>query len=136
MRELFRMYLLLEMDRPIDKDKHVISPGGYEINHKCFDFNQYEGCINKDNPCLLECYLRDFDDSLDEEIEEVTITARDINKGFNEFYIYVGEYGDPEINVKEVKEIVFEMYDPKTDKFSKIVASKEILESANKALNE
>ena len=134
MKVLYRMSLVLEMDRPINPDEHYISPGGYEINGKPFDFYRFEGNVDKDNPRILNCYLREFDGTLGDEDEEIVITEKDIEKGFTEFYVYTGEYDDPEINVKEVKEIVFEMYDAEANEMSDITASKEILTSANKTL--
>jgi len=135
MNKLWRMNLVLEMDRPIDPDEHYISPGGYEINGKPFDFYRYEGSVDKDNPCILNCCLREFDGTLGDEDEEIVITEKDIKKGFGEFYVFTGEYNDPEINVKEVKEIVFEMYDAEVDEISFIAASDEILKSANDSLS-
>lgn len=134
MKRLYRMCIVLEMDRPIDTDEHYVSPGGYEINGKPFDFCEFEGNVDKDNPCILDCYLREFDGTLGDEDEEIVITEKDIKKGFTEFYVYTGEYDDPEINVKEVKEIVFAMYDAEADKISFIVASDKILKSANDLL--
>lgn len=134
MKKLYGMSVVLEMDRPIDPGEHYISPGGYEINGKPFDFYEFEGNIDKDNPYILNCCLRDFDGTLGDEDEEIVITEKDIKKGFTEFYVFTGEYDEPEINVKEVKKIVFEMYDTEADETSEIVASDKILKSANDSL--
>ena len=52
----FRLYQSIKFNRPVDKEKDVISPGGYEIKVKdkngniksiAFDFEDYEGGIDK-----------------------------------------------------------------------------------------
>ncbi len=131
MKQLNKMYLKLQMDRDIDPDKHYISPGGYSCNGKPFDFNKSEGNRVKDHPDQVEFWLNDFDESLGDDDEDVFITPKDINAGFDEFYVYTGEAGEPEIVPLKLLELEFEYYDAKTDKFSSKKASGKTLAQIN-----
>ena len=44
---------------------------------------------------------------LDDEYSDV-ITEKDLKQPFTEFFIYTGEYNDPQIGIKEVKDVEFE----------------------------
>ncbi len=103
MNKLTKMSMLLKMDREIIPQKHYISPGGYEVAGKQFDFLESEGVVCEDKPDEITYYLRYFDDTTYQRV----VTPDDLKIGFSEFFIFTGEYDDPEINVKEVKEVSF-----------------------------
>ena len=106
------MILVLQMDREIDKDKHYISPGGYEFKSSKseeplqFDFFDYAGFIdsNDKTKILFET------EALDEQtfpgiIDKLNKSfCEDINE-ITEFYIYTGEDEDPEINLSKIIDI-------------------------------
>lgn len=132
MKKLNRMWFELQMDREIDPTKHYISPGGYSCNGKNFDFNNYEGNIDKSHPDRIFCNLSHFDDSLgDDEDEKIVITEKDLKAGFDEFYIYTGENGEPEIYPEKLIGLEFEFYDDKKDEYTTQRASDEILDGIN-----
>lgn len=119
--QLLGMEFTLTMDRQIEKDKHYISPGGYEMNGKKFDFMDYEGTVIGDNKIF--CRLR----QPDEDMEEIT---EDDIKPFKEFYVYTGEGDDEEINPVAISGLTFIFND-------KIVkANSEVERSVNNILIE
>ena len=128
------MELLLEMDRVIEKEKHYISPGGYECGGKHFDFFQHEGYIQQDNPEQVLFIMKHFDDSLGKE-EHTIVTPEDVKLGFTEFYINTGEYDDPEIEVRNVKKATFFFRDEKTGEETVFEASEKLLEGINECLH-
>jgi len=96
------MEFTIKFDRNIDKNIHYISPGGYSVNGKQFDFMDYEGSIDGDK---LHCTVHNFDKDLFEEAAEdnyTSLSLSDFRKGFDEFFIYTGEYDDAEIIPKEI----------------------------------
>lgn len=133
MKELHRMYIKLQMDREVDPDIHYICPGGYEVNGKHFDFSMMQGGRVKGDATQVEFWLSDYDDTLGED-ESTVVTDKDIEKGFDEFYIYTGEDNEEEIAPLKVMEIVFEYYDKAKDKFYDVAASKDVLCSANNCI--
>lgn len=106
------MIFVLQMDREIDKDKHYVSPGGYEFKSSKseeplqFDFFDYAGYIdsNDKTKILFETEVLDeqpfpgiidkLNKSFCEDINEIT-----------EFYIYTGEDEDPELNLSKIIDI-------------------------------
>lgn len=62
---MIRQYLDVKFDRPIDKERDFISPGGYEIELKDgrttrFDFLDYKGYIDQDDPSILHIIHSDL----------------------------------------------------------------------------
>ena len=102
------IYALLDikMDRPIDKHMHYISPGGYEIGFSDksttqFDFLDYEGYIDDEDPSILHCKLKNPDT---DAFPNMLSIRKNITKATEliECYIYTGEHDDPEINLDEI----------------------------------
>lgn len=101
----------IQFDREIDPNKHYISPGGYEArfnNGKSleFDFMDYSGRVHGD---CLDFEVENPDIECFEDIPK--FKASDFKKHldwFEEFYIYTGEYNDPEINPVAVKNLTLE----------------------------
>ena len=126
MYKLKEMYIKLKMDRSVDPDIHYISPGGYSINNKWFDFNKTQGDRTESDDTVVEFMLFDY-----EEGDEGPVTLEDLKKGFDDFYVYTGEDEDPPIFVEKVLEIGFQFEDDVTGKGMGVLAAEELLESAN-----
>lgn len=134
---LTSMHFDLIFDRPIDSNRHYISPGGYEIQTKenkifNFDFLNYEGCIDTNNPCKLhvDVYGLDIDAFPNSKnISESDITDKDTI--FNEFFVYTGEYDDPEIKPTKVTSLGFEFENGEMIDF---ISASNLLKSATNAL--
>lgn len=113
-----RMYASIRMDRPIDPEKHYISPGGYELifdNDKSiqFDFNDYEGAVRKEDPTILDFIMRNLDEDSYESAKllETHLINHSIKK-IEEFYVYTGEDDClEEINPVSIEDIAFEIFD-------------------------
>lgn len=96
----------LVFDRPIDSNKHYISPGGFEVKVKGleqpvgFDFELFEGSIVKDdngnNSNMLDFVLRglDFDSFPD---SKVLLSNLENIESFTEFFVYTGEDEEDDI---------------------------------------
>ncbi len=105
MKKLTGMNFDITFDRPIEREKHYISPGGYILNGKQFDFCRFIGEIADDT---LKCRVDDFDDEYAEENGVKAITPADIIGEFSEFYIYTGEYDDEPINPVKISNLMFD----------------------------
>ncbi len=125
MNKLENMYIKLKMDRSVDPDIHYISPGGYSINNKWFDFMKTQGGRTESDDTVVEFMLFDY------EGDEGPITEKDLDKGFDDFYVYTGEDEDPPLFVEKVLEITFRFIDDVTGKETEISADAKLLESAN-----
>jgi len=101
--KLTGMSFTLVMDRPIDKDCHYICPGGYVLNGKSFDFCEHQGTIDSRDRTKVHFFVDDFD----EESEYEPIVPADIWGKFEEFFVYTGEPGEPEIHAIGVENIRF-----------------------------
>lgn len=95
------MEFTIKFDRPVT-DEHYIVPGGYVINGKEFDFFDSEWSKVKDDE--LSFYVSGFDS---ETFPDTIITKEDTYYPFDEFFIYVGEAGEPRIIPVEVKSLSF-----------------------------
>lgn len=128
------MEFTVRFDRKIEKDKHYISPGGYSVNGKRFDFCAYEGCIDNEDPTLLHATVHDFDEEFFNESNENAkeLTASDFLQSFDEFYIYTGESNEPEIIPKEILSLTI-YYDYGKNIIERSFG-KSVLENATKAL--
>lgn len=119
-----RAYTQLLMDRPIRKGAggHYISPGGYEFTFADgktyrFDFNESSGTVSNDSR-IVNFELRNFDTSLrpDGTTEDAFYrsffeSAHHPVTRINEFFVYTGEYDEPEIHVKAVNSFLLELVD-------------------------
>lgn len=103
--KLEKMSFDVKFDRPINKDRHYISPGGYNLNGKSFDFCMFEGVIV--DPDTLRCYISDFDIEYAEDNGVDAVVPADIMGKFSEFYIYTGEYDDEPINPVKIDNLQF-----------------------------
>lgn len=100
------MEFTIQFDRNIDKNIHYITPGGYSVNGKRFDFCNYEGYVYGDK---LHCVVHNFDEDFFKESSEnkkyKSLTLNDFRIGFDEFFIYTGEYDDAEIIPKQILDL-------------------------------
>ena len=101
------MYGLIKFDRPIVRDRHVISIGGFEMtfdNGKTvrFDFLDFNGHIKSDDPSVLNFELHGLDVDAFPDSEFLKTFAGKVT-AIKEFYVYTGEAEDPEINPIELK---------------------------------
>ena len=100
---LRKMTFGVEFDRKVDCKEHYISPGGYEIDidrEKIqFDFCNFAGDINKQNPTVVnyEVYIPDTEAFPEMERLTFQMLTQAKNLKFEDFFIYTGEYDDPEI---------------------------------------
>jgi hypothetical protein len=132
------MQMIVKFDRKVEDD-HYISPGGYHLHDKngntlSIDFNTTQWSRHG---TIIEAEVED----LDEEYSRINnnnidlLSPDNINTyQFNEFFIFTGEYDDPEINPVEVLNLSFEFENKKTDEMKTVVADKNLLKSATKAL--
>ena len=120
------MTMKVKMDRPYENEKHYVSPGGYEIDGKQFDFTSTYGFVQKE-PDLLEIEVADPDlDSFPEAVTKEEVVRANLSGRFDEFYMYTGEANEPEINTVCVKELAFHFSDG-----SSIAATDQLLETVN-----
>jgi hypothetical protein len=111
------MYATIRFDREIDKEKHYIVPGGYEMTFDngvttAFDFMDYCGCIDANDRTVLYCEMRNLDIQSVEESEFLKHYVGSII-AINDFYIYTGESYEEEINPVELLELVLYNNDDK-----------------------
>ena len=123
MSKLIGMGFTLQMDREIDPEKHYISPGGYILNGKHFDFFTSRGSRVDGDNTKVEFWVEDFDEDFYKEsyVDEhggdenpEPITEEDCEAGeFSEFFIYTGEGDDEICGVLSVLDISFAFDDGK-----------------------
>lgn len=111
-----RAYLSVKFDRPVDKDKHYISPGGYEVKTSGgetinFDFEHGFGAVRMDDPTIMDFEFRDADTFTFPAMEKLLQVLPEVTQ-MTECYIYTGEQDEPEINVAKILEFSIEGSDP------------------------
>lgn len=95
-----RMLMTIEFDRPVTGEEYYIMPGGYEViaagkNYQ-FDFLETCGCIDHMNPKRVCFQAEGADLASFPEMEELKKHLHEITE-IVEFYVYTGEYDEPEI---------------------------------------
>ena len=104
------MTMDIRFNRKLTKDDYVV-PGGYEMvfgdRSIQFDFQNYYGSINEDNPTILHCEMEHPDFSSFEEFRSVSADdLRNISE-IVECYVYIGDECDPELKEVEILAITF-----------------------------
>lgn len=112
-----RAYLSVKFDRPVDEDKHFISPGGYEVKTSSgmtigFDFGETIGNIRKDDPTIVDFELRYEDKESFSDMEKLLHSLPEVTQ-LTECYIFTGEHDDPELNVEKILAFAIEGSDPR-----------------------
>lgn len=97
-----KQFLDIKFNRPIDKDNDFISPGGYEIELKDgrtirFDFLDYEGYIDPEDPSVLHIIHSNLDVAVFPESKDLLNVKHDGVKRIIECYIYTGELDETRI---------------------------------------
>ena len=106
------MYVTLQMDREIDPTRHYISIGGFEFCFKKgikigFDFNSSIANVQK-NPTTIKFECDDLDcDSFPEAALLGMMLSDSEVKRIEEFYVYIGEREEPEINPEKILSLSF-----------------------------
>lgn len=129
MSKVNNMEFLIKMDRPVVKDEHYFSPGGYELSATiggekrsiAFDFNTSYSTI-QDDPTIMHCIVEDLDTDSFPEAEGLTSDFLLMVDEIVEFYVYTGEHNEPELHPQELLSLSFYMTDG-----SRIIVSDEIL---------
>lgn len=130
----FRLYQGIKFNRPINKDEDYISPGGYELKMQDedgsivtvqFDFDDFEGGINKDDPTILDAMQKNPSYSEFPDLDTVTQYMLEHVVEVVEWFIYTGEpdeQGDNPLTPVEIVDPVFELINDGTGKeiFTKI----------------
>lgn len=119
----FRLYQSIKFNRPIDREKDCISPGGYEMTMKVangetksisFDFEDYEGAIDKDDPSVIHCMQKNPDYVCFPDLNTLTAYMLHNIVSIDEWFIFTGEIEDiqdgetPLIPI-EIRKAVFEV---------------------------
>lgn len=115
--QAFRMYQTIRFNRPIDEDKDYISAGGYEIvvqdndgNDKTiqFDFYDFEGSIDEENPCVFNVMQKDPDYETFPDLDILTKEMLENIIQVNEWYIGL-DYDDEgeELIPEEITDVCF-----------------------------
>lgn len=96
-----KMYAIIQFDRPIDKEKHCISPGGYEMTFSNgvttqFDFMEFEGSVDEQDDTVLFCTMRRLDTDTFPDADFLRTFEGSVTD-IKEFYVWTGTHGDPEI---------------------------------------
>ena len=125
-RTLTAMEFTLCMDRDMNREEHYISPGGYILNGKEFNFMDSEGWIDEEDRSKVHFVVRNFDT----DSYETSVCPSDTRGEFGEFYVYTGETDEPEVNAIAVEDLIFYFGD------KEIRCPKKALRSANKCREE
>lgn len=120
----FRLYQSIRFNRPVDKEKDFISPGGYmlkmreadgTLNTVQFDFEEYEGYIDMDDPCVIHCIQMNADYNTFEGLNTITWHMLANVTEVEEWFIYTGEPGDGNpLYPVEIMDAIFRIIDNST----------------------
>ena len=121
------MAMDIRFNRKLTKNDYVV-PGGYEMvfgdRNIQFDFQNYYGSINEDNPTILHCEMEPPDFSSFEEFRSVSADdLRNISE-IVECYVYIGDECDSELKEVEILAITFWLSEGDSVDVSKEVISK------------
>ena len=101
----------IRFNRPINRDNDYISPGGYEFRFGDkfvqFDFEDYEGYIDKKDPSVLHFMQKNPDIETFPEMGSLTVEDLENVTGIEEFTVYTGEPGESDIKPVAVKSLCF-----------------------------
>lgn len=106
---LIMMRFVADFDRPVDPDKHYLSPGGYSAelrDGKKIDFDFFKSCGDRIGTNSVAFEASELDTSTFPESANLTVDSM-MGCNFDEFFIFTGEYDDPEIYVTNIHDVVF-----------------------------
>ena len=128
----FRMYADVQMNRPVDRDKDYISPGGYEMvmNGRSiqFDFEEYEVGFDDEDSSIIHIMGRNPDYDEFEELGNVMVSDLCNVNSITEFFIYTGEPGETDLKPVELLNCTFAFVPH--DNWKQTSASKEVIKNA------
>lgn len=92
-------------------EKDYVVPGGYEMvfngRSVSFDFQDYCGTINRKDPTILHCEMRNPDFSAFDDFCSITATdLRNVSE-IVDCYVFIGEECATELSVAEILAITF-----------------------------
>lgn len=111
---VFRLYQSVRFNRPVNKQKDFMSPGGYVLRVKdedgsektvTFDFEDYEGSVDKDNPSVIHCVQKNPDYSCYEDLNIVNEHMLRNIVSVEDWFIYTGEPEDVEDDEEPLKPV-------------------------------
>lgn len=119
----FRLHQSVKFNRPVNKDKDTVSPGGYEIRVKdidgsiksiSFDFEDYEGEIDKNDATIVHCMQKNPDYACFKELNILNEYMLRHIVSVTEWFIFTGELDDVKENETplipvEIQEPMFEI---------------------------
>ena len=108
-KQLFGMRFVADFDRPVDPDKHYLSPGGYSVelrDGRKIEFDFFEHYGNRVGTHSVAFEMSELDTSTFPESEILTVDSM-VGCNFDEFFVFTGEYDDPEIYMTNVHDVVF-----------------------------
>lgn len=107
----FRMYADVKMNRPVDRNKDYISPGGYEMimNGKTikFDFLEYVISIDEKDQSIIHIEHRKPDSEEFEDLDKVVVDDLYNVTSITDFFIYTGEPGESDLKPIELLDVHF-----------------------------
>lgn len=126
------MLLRVKFNRPVNLDEDYIVAGGFAMvmNGKDveFDFhNQYHNLVEHDSSeDVITLYNPDYEDF--PEFENISVDdLKNVTK-IEECFVYLGEPGESDLKVEEIKDICFEVFD---DKYETISVDSTVIEEFN-----
>ena len=114
--QAFRMYQTIRFNRPIGKNKDYISPGGYEIVVKDndgndrpiqFDFEDYEGSIDEEDPCVLNVMQKNPDYDTYPNLSALTREMLENIIQVKEWYIGLDYDEEEDLIPEEITDVCF-----------------------------
>jgi hypothetical protein len=128
----FGMISDIRFNRPINIDNDYICPGGYAMTMAGkdvhFDFEQYEGWVDENDPTILHVEQKYPDEDVMED-NEYPITEAMLSKvtEISEFFVYTGERNETDLKPISVESIMFVLSDKK---YKQIYIKEEVLKTA------
>lgn len=108
-KQLCGMRFVADFDRPVDPDKHYLSPGGYSVelrDGRKIEFDFFEYCGDRIGTNSVAFEVSELDTTSFPDSENLTVDSM-VGCNFDEFFVFTGEYDDPEIYMTNVHDVVF-----------------------------
>ena len=118
---IFALYQDIKFDRPIDPKETFVSPGGYEIVCRMpdrsdktvhFDFEDYAGSIDDNDPTVLHCEQRHPDGDVFPDVAIITADMLQNVVGIEDWYIHVEQDDDQPVPEPVKIDALFDIVNP------------------------
>ncbi|MDO4648212.1 MAG: hypothetical protein Q4B26_06130 [Eubacteriales bacterium] len=112
-----KLYTNIEFLERVDPKKHYVSPGGYEVKTKdgnviWFDFFQYSGEIDRDNPKIVHCCQSELDTETARDADDLDAVLKNGEiERIEDWYVYTGEPDDELLHPVRLQSASFELED-------------------------